>query len=399
MDGGLFQYYGTTFHDIFGSKYTMNTSIGIIGAGLGGLLLARVLHVHGIAATVYEADASAAARKQGGMLDLHEHNGQQALKAAGLFDEFAALIHPGGQATRILGPDGIVLLDQPDDGSGGRPEVPRGELRRILIESLPASTIQWGRKLAAARPLGGGRHELAFADGSTASTDLLVGADGAWSKVRPLLSPAKPAYVGTTFVETWLFDADARHPASAAAVGGGALFAVAPGKGILAHREPDGVLHAYIALNKPQAWFAGIDFADTAAALARIAGEFDGWDAALTALITAGDTAPVPRLIHALPAQHRWDRIPGVTLLGDAAHLMAPSGEGANLAMHDGAELGKAIAAHRGDLEAALAAYERALFSRSAAEAVDAERMLEILFGDNAPASLLEFFDAVGGGN
>ena len=111
-------------------------------------------------------------------------------------------------------------------------------------------------------PLGDGRHELTFADGSTVTTSLLVGADGAWSRVRPLLSDAKPEYVGTSFIETYLFDADERHPASAKAVGGGALFALAPGKGILAHRETDGVLHTYVALTKPQEWFAGIDFAD-----------------------------------------------------------------------------------------------------------------------------------------
>jgi len=372
----------------------MNTPVTIIGAGLGGLTLARVLHAHGIAATVYEAEASPNARAQGGMLDIHQHNGQLALKDAGLFDKFLEIIHPGGQQGRALDKDGKVLLDQPDDGTGGRPEVPRGELRRILLESLPPDTVRWGHKLRVAVPLGGGRHELTFADGSTVTTDLLVGADGAWSKVRPLLSDAKPAYAGMTYIETYLYDSDACHKASAEAVGGGMLFAMAPGKGIMAHREPKGVLHTYAGLKKPEDWIAGIDFSDPAAAVACVAKEFDGWAPELTALITEGETAPVPRPIYTLPLEHRWNRVAGVTLLGDAAHLTAPSGEGANLAMYDGAELAKAIAANPGNVDAALLAYETDLFPRSAAEAPEADRMQEVLFGDNSPQSLIDFFTA-----
>ena len=371
----------------------MKTPVTIIGAGLGGLTLARVLHVHGISSTIYEAEASATARTQGGMLDIHEHNGQLALAAARLFDKFLEIIHPGGQATRVLDKHGNVLLDEPDDGTGGRPEVPRGELRRILLESLPADTVRWGKKLRGAAAICGGRHLLTFTDGSTVTTELLVGADGAWSKVRPLLSEAKPEYVGITYVETYLHDSDTRHKPSAEAVGSGALFAMAPRKGIMAHREPEGVLHMYLALRKPEDWIPGIDFSALPAAVACVAEEFDGWAPELTALLTESDTAPVPRPIYALPVEHRWNRVPGVTLLGDAAHLMAPSGEGANLAMYDGAELAKAIVANAGDIEAALLAYETDLFPRSASEAAEALRMQEVLFGDNSPQGLLDFFN------
>ena len=297
----------------------MATPVTIIGAGLGGLTLARVLHLHGIPATIYEAEPSAEARTQGGQLDMHEYNGQLALEAAGLTDEFHAIIHQGGEATRLLDQHGTVLLDEPDDGTGGRPEVLRGDLRRILLDSLPDDVIQWGRKVTGVRSLGDGRHELTFADGASVTTSLLVGADGAWSRVRPLLSDATPEYVGMTFIETYLHNADERHPAAAKAVGEGALFSVAPGKGILAHREPDGVLHAYVALSKPQEWIAGIDLDDPAAATARVLAEFADWAPELTALITDGDTTPVLRAVNALPIGHRWDRVPGVTLLGDAA--------------------------------------------------------------------------------
>jgi 2-polyprenyl-6-methoxyphenol hydroxylase-like FAD-dependent oxidoreductase len=371
----------------------MKTQVTIIGAGLGGLTLARVLHVHGIAAVVYEAEDSANARAQGGMLDIHEYNGQLALKAAGIFDKFREIIHTGGQATRLVDKDGMVLLDEPDDGTGGRPEVHRGDLRRILLDSLPADTIRWGHKVTAVSRLDGGRHGLTFADGSTVTTELLVGADGGWSKVSPLLSEAKPAYAGTSFIETYRLDGDTRHKASAELVGRGSLFALAPGKGILAHREINGALHTYVALNKPEDWIYRIDFSDRATALAHVAEEFDGWAPELTALITDGETAPVRRTIHALPVEHRWDRVHGVTVIGDAAHLMSPfAGEGANLAMYDGAELGEAIAANPVDIEAALLAYEKDLFPRSAFAAAEADQNLKLCFDDNAPQSLLDLF-------
>ncbi|MEZ0110881.1 2-polyprenyl-6-methoxyphenol hydroxylase-like FAD-dependent oxidoreductase [Catenulispora sp. EB89] len=373
------------------------TPVTIIGAGLGGLLLARVLHTHGIPATIHEADPTPTTRTQGGLLDIHPWNGQPALAAAGLIEEFQRLVLPGRETYRVLDHHGTVLLDLPDRGTGERPEVSRAELRQTLLQSLPDHTVHWGHKAAAARTLPDGRHEVRFTDGTTITTSLLIGADGAWSRIRPLLSPATPHYVGYTSIEYFLHDADHRHPATAQAVGTGSMFALAPGQGLLAHRERAGTLHAYVQLKVPQDWMADsdADTADTAdladpagpeAITARVAAAFDGWAPQLTALITDADTPPVVRRLHALPADHRWTRVPGVTLIGDAAHLAAPNGEGANTAMQDAADLGQAIAEHPDDVEAALAQYEHAMFERAAAHAAD-EDTYELMLGDAAPHS------------
>ena len=366
--------------------------VAIIGLGLGGLVLARILRLRGIAAIVYEADPTAEARTQGGLLDIHEQDGQAALAAAGLLPAFFEAVHVGGQAVRVLDAQGRLLFEEADDGSGGRPEVLRGELRRILLGSLPTGTVRWGCKLKRVRSLGEGRHELTFADSLQVTTALLVGADGAWSRVRPLLCEAKPEYVGTTFCETYLRDVDALHPATALAAGAGAMFALAPGQGIFSHREPGGDIHAYVALTRSAAWLSALEGADDAETRLRIAAEFEGWAPELTALITEAEAAPVIRPLYALPSGVRWKRTPGVILIGDAAHLAPPAGEGANLALLDGAELAAALTSSQADVEGALSAFEDAMFTRSAAAAVQAHRTLQLCLDERAPASLVDFF-------
>jgi 2-polyprenyl-6-methoxyphenol hydroxylase-like FAD-dependent oxidoreductase len=200
-----------------------------------------------------------------------------------------------------------------------------------------------------------------------------------------------------SFVEFAIPDADRRHPGSAEVVGGGMLFALGAGQGFLAHREPDGSLHIYAALTTPAEWISTVDFTDPARAKAGLLAIYEGWAPELRALITDAEGPLIPRTINALPVGHRWDHTPGVTLLGDAAHLMSPfAGEGANLAMFDGAELGRAIAEHPGDIETGILAYEKGLFPRSEVSAAQAAANLVLCFSEDAPQSLLDQFAAFG---
>ncbi|WP_240771825.1 FAD-dependent monooxygenase [Nocardia sp. CS682] len=288
---------------------------------------------------------------------------------------------------------GTILLDIPADRGSVRPEVDRGELRRLLIDSLAPGTIRWGHQLASIRHGAEGGYDLTFAEGSATHADIVIGADGAWSKVRPLLTPPKPLYSGICFVEIALASGSQNCRASVAAIGSGTLMAVAPGKGIIAHRYADGRVSGYVALNKPEEWMRSIDFGDPAAGLRRLADEFAGWSPLLTAFVTESDAQPWLRPIYALPVGLAWGRVPGATLVGDAAHLMSPfAGEGANLAMYDGADLASKLI-EQPDIEVALTAYEKRLFLSSSDAAGRAANNLEIFFGPEAPQSVVTLFD------
>lgn len=336
-------------------------SIAIVGAGLGGLACARVLQLHDIDVTVFEQEASADARPQGGTLDLHGDTGQVAMHTARLHEPFRALARPEGQQMRAVDPlTGDVVMDEvPAEGDDFRPEIDRGQLRGLLLESLKPGTVGWGRRITEVAP---GR--LTFDDGVNQDFDLVVGADGAWSRVRGALTGVRPEYSGVTFVELGLDDADRRHPDLAALTGQGTLMTKAGGKALVAQRNSDGHIRCYAVFYAPEDWAAGLDFADTAAVRAHLLERFTGWHPSVLRFLTDLDGGFTHRPLHVLPVPHAWTHTPGLTLLGDAAHLMPPLGVGANLALLDGTELATALATAP-SVDEAVRVYETGMLPRS----------------------------------
>ncbi len=329
------------------------------------MTLARILHINGVKCTVFEADADALARPQGGTLDLDPGFGQFALRVAGLMEEFRRQARYEDQGMRLLDKNAHAVFDDPGEGAFDRPEIDRTQLRDLLMSSLPEDTIAWGHKLEEVRPRVEGSYDLVFEKGSAGPFDLVVGADGTWSTVRPLVSSYLPQYTGVTFIELGIDDIDTRYPALARLVGHGMMAAYGDAKGLIAQRNANAHVRVYASMRVSEDWPARhFDFSDPDDVRRKLLDLYNDWAPALQDLIRAGNDRVQSRSIHALPVGHRWANRRGITLLGDAAHVMSPyGGSGVNNAMRDAAELARLLT-EREDWEAGVRIYEAEMFER-----------------------------------
>ena len=374
-------------------------SIAVIGAGPGGLTLARILHLHGLQATVFEGDTLSSARPQGWSLDMHPETGQYAIKCAGLTAEFRRIARYEDQEMRIYNKHGTLLFADTDVSEKDRPEVDREQLRQMLLDSLPSGVLRWDHKLSAAQPQDDGAFELVFQNGVRERFDLVIGADGAWSRVRPLVSEARPIYSGVTMVAVGIDDADVRHPKLAHLVGHGMMFALGDCKALIGHRDANAHLGLYAGLRVPEDWVktGGLDMSSSAALRASLAAHFSGWSEDLLQFLYKCDGNITPRQIYALPVGHGWEHRPGVTLLGDAAHLMSPfSGEGANLALRDAADLALALVGEE-DTDTAIRGYEAMMFARAEEAAMGARDGVNEVFSEEGLSHLLQVMEYLAG--
>nr|POE80836.1 monooxygenase asqm [Quercus suber] len=372
----------------------MAIKVAIIGAGPAGCTLARLLHNANnpdISATIFEAESSINYRSQGGSLDLHDDTGLAALKAAGLFDEFQKHARYDGEALKISDKKLLCYIKQGGSKQGswgtGRPEIDRAELRRILLESLPEGTVKWNHKLFR---IDQADLTMSFAAGQFArGFDLIVGADGAWSKVRPLLSDVKPFYSGIAGHTLSIPDAANTTPELYALINRGSLFSFSDHKSIMAQQMGDGSIVASTWSARPADWqqSSGYDMHDAVQFEQACRKEYADWDPRLLAFTQQATNATsfAPRDLYMLPIGHSWGHQRGLTLIGDAAHLMTPfAGEGVNLAMKDALVLSRhilaAAAAAPAQLDAEVALFEQDMFRRATRTQQQTYGMMNAMF-------------------
>ncbi|KAK4503694.1 hypothetical protein PRZ48_004609 [Zasmidium cellare] len=359
-------------------------NIAIIGAGPAGLTLARLLQRKGIPVTVYEGEADRHTRNQGGSLDLHPKYGQKALSEAGLLNEFRKIARPEGECIKLVDKDGNVLADENVDGNRrpaddtDKPEVDRTALRDLLLDSVEPDTVQWGRRVDHIDSAANGTHDVHFTNGTAATgITLLVGADGAFSKVRPLVTDVEPYYSGITMITQWVMEAPTKKPWLDKYVGAGSLMMFDEGRLVICQRQSGDAVRTYASLRKPLSWSkeCGIDWNDGAAVRKALVDEYysDCGEDIKRVLAECDDDAHLDmRHLYMLPIGLTWPSKPNVTLLGDAAHLMTPfGGVGVNAAMADSLGLAKALIAQKTNLHTqegisrAIEAYEQDMFPRA----------------------------------
>ncbi|RAK75022.1 FAD-dependent oxidoreductase [Aspergillus fijiensis CBS 313.89] len=406
-------------------------SFAIIGGGPSGLLFARLLEINGITDyVVYERDESAIPSpwQQGGTLDLRPSSGQLALRRADLFDQFSKFARWDASCFHMLYPDGTTAIrhDQERDA----PEIDRLHLRQLLLESIPAHKIRWGHAVRAV--------ERREADGSQAGSEdgdivihflngtiasgfrLVVGADGAWSKVRPLITAAKPVYSGKMFIEGRLTHDNPGYAIAKELVGPGSMFAAGHHKKLAVQRVSNGTYRVYFGLQAPEDFYHHRECSsgpsgdedlnnrtEQLRSLLLLSDEyFATWGPQLRKFV---ETAEGPfrawPLYRMDPEKLCWSgKTPGLTLLGDAAHVSTPFvGEGVNCSLYDAVVLADSIVKHCGDgagfdsssaekLNRALEEYEEDMLARGRDLIERSTAMEKVFFSEDAVAGVLEFF-------
>ncbi|PTS96159.1 2-polyprenyl-6-methoxyphenol hydroxylase [Pedobacter sp. HMWF019] len=376
--------------------------IAVVGGGPGGLTLARLLQLKGANVKVYERDLNKDARVQGSPLDMHEESGYAALCKANLLDEFKKNIRLGADKKIIVNEHAEIIFSDHETKPGknpsnghARPEIDRGVLRKIFLESLEPGTVVWDSHFVSMERQDEG-WLLHFKKGLSVYADVVIAADGANSKIRPYVTKIKALYSGVTMVEVNVDDAAKVIPHIYALLNGGKIMAFGQGKCLLGGQKGTGGLGFYASFKPEEDWIenSGLDFSDKTQVLTWFKEEYAEWSNIWYELVENSTTPVVPRPIYYMPLDQVWESLSNLTLLGDAAHVMPPfAGEGANTSMFDALELTECLTSDQyKSLQEAISSYEASMRKRASAATKQSLENGERMHSEGALNKMLKVF-------
>ncbi|WP_316748126.1 NAD(P)/FAD-dependent oxidoreductase [Pedobacter gandavensis] len=384
---------------------TVNKQVAIVGGGMGGLTLARLLQMKNVDVKVYERDLNRDVRVQGSTLDLHEGSGLEAMKRAGLIEEFYAHHRPAASKMRIVDQSLGIHFDDHDYAdentvTENRPEIDRAPLRDILVESLKPDTLVWDSQFLAMEKQNSG-WLLHFNNGTSAYADIVIAADGANSKIRPYISDLKPIYSGVTLIEGNIYDAEKNAAQLFEFTKGGKVMAFGDEQFIGYGTKGDGSLMFVASFKAPEDWLTNnsIDFKNKEQVHKLFKTEFTGWSDGWQEFFANEEVHYILRPQYYFPLNQSWETQENLTMIGDAAHRMPPfAGEGANVAMQDAFELAACLTGNQfPDLKTAISHFEKQMIARGADATQDTLVNGEIMHSKTALTQMLRFFSQMEG--
>lgn len=375
--------------------------IAIIGGGPAGLTLARLLQLKGVAVKVYERDLHRGVRVQGATLDLHEGTGLEAIKRAGLLQEFYKYNRP--TASKMLLVDKALDIKFDDHNfttvtAETRPEIDRAPLREMLLNALTPDTVIWNSQFISMEKEKTG-WRIFFKDGRSAYADIVIAADGAHSKVRPYLTDIKPIYSGITLIEGNIQHAEKYSPKLFSLAKGGKVMAFDDEKFLGYGTKGDGSIMFVVNFKTQENWFkeSRIDFKDRKQVFGWFKNEFANWSEDWHEFFNNEEVYFIPRPQYYFPLDQNWETKENLIILGDAAHWMPPyAGEGANVAMQDAFLLAENLTGDCfSDLKTAISSFEKDMFKRGAAATKETLDNAGKMFSKSALSQMTDFFNHV----
>lgn len=378
-----------------------NKKIAIVGGGPGGLTLARLLQLKGADVKVYERDFNEKTRVQGAIVDLHFESGLLAIKKADLLNEFKANYMPGADKYRVVDKHANIQYDEQGeefnedfDNEQFRPEIDRGALRNILLESLQPDTVVWDSQFVDMVQVDN-VWKLEFKNGTTATADIVIGSDGARSKIRPYITGIKPQYSGVTIIQGEIENPEKDCPEIYAMINNANMIALSDMKNISMQPRGDGGLTFYASAKYPEDWFknSGIDFNNKKEVSSYLKEFYEGWNQIFFTLFDACNKFVLRPLTY-VSLDQDWTAQSNITIIGDAAHIMPPSGEGVNTAMLDALDLSECLTNNDfPNLQTAISAYEKQMRTRAAKLAQESLDGTEQMYSKDALTTLIDQFN------